>query len=60
MAFATIGNSALTGSIDLTSKVTGTLPVANGGTALTSGFVNGGGLTAGSQWRLTTSFTGDA
>ena len=45
MAFATIGNSALTGSIDLTSKVTGTLPVANGGTALSSGFVNGGGIT---------------
>ena len=37
MAFATIGNSGLTGSIDLTSKVTGSLPVANGGTGLTSG-----------------------
>ena len=36
MAFATIGNSALTGSIDLTSKVTGTLPTANGGTGATS------------------------
>tara|TARA_R100000329_G_C7554733_1_gene196091 strand:+ start:69 stop:611 length:543 start_codon:yes stop_codon:yes gene_type:complete len=36
MAFATIGNSALTGSIDLTSKVTGTLPTANGGTGSTS------------------------
>ena len=60
MAFATIGNSALTGSIDLTSKVTGTLPVANGGTNLSSGFVNGGGLTAASQWRMTTTFAGDA
>ena len=29
-------------AINLTSKVTGALPVANGGTALTSGFVNGG------------------
>ena len=36
MAFATIGNSALTGSIDLTSKVTGRLPTANGGTGATS------------------------
>ena len=27
--------------VDLTSKVTGTLPVANGGTGLTSGFFNG-------------------
>jgi len=40
--------------------VTGTLPVANGGTNLTSGFVNGGGLTAASQWRMTTTFAGDA
>ena len=35
---AKIANSTL----DLTAKVTGTLPVANGGTALTSGFLNGG------------------
>tara|TARA_B100000073_G_scaffold282951_1_gene243892 strand:+ start:37 stop:606 length:570 start_codon:yes stop_codon:yes gene_type:complete len=28
--------------LDLTKSITGTLPVANGGTALTSGFVNGG------------------
>jgi len=28
-------------AVDLTSKVTGTLPVANGGTGLTSGFFNG-------------------
>ena len=45
-------------AVDLTSKVTGALPVANGGTALTSGFVNG--ITMVDQWRLTTSFTGDA
>ena len=37
----TITNAQLAGSIDLTAKVTGTLPVANGGTALSSGFING-------------------
>ena len=35
---AKIANSTL----DLTAKVTGALPVANGGTALTTGFINGG------------------
>ena len=40
-------------SVNLASNVTGTLPVANGGTALTSGFVNGGGLTMSDQWRIT-------
>lgn len=35
-------STALTGNINLTSQVTGTLPVANGGTNLSSGFVNGG------------------
>ena len=39
MALTRIG---LNQSINLASNVTGTLPVANGGTALTSGFVNGG------------------
>ena len=34
--------------------------MANGGTALTSGFVNGGGLTEADQWRVTSNFTGDA
>ena len=29
-------------SVNLASNVTGTLPIANGGTAITSGFVNGG------------------
>jgi len=50
MAFATIGNSALTGSIDLTSKVTGTLPTANGGTGATSFTA---GITEVDQWRIT-------
>ena len=34
MALTTVKNSGLSGSIDLTSKVTGSLPVANGGTGL--------------------------
>tara|TARA_Y100001951_G_scaffold64440_1_gene51645 strand:- start:932 stop:1495 length:564 start_codon:yes stop_codon:yes gene_type:complete len=41
MALTTVSNAGLAGSIDLTAKVTGALPVANGGTALTSGFING-------------------
>ena len=44
---AKLANSA----VDLTSKVTGTLPVANGGTNLTSGFANG--ITMADQFRLT-------
>lgn len=43
---AKLGNSA----VDLTSKVTGALPVANGGTNLSSGFANG--ITMADQWRL--------
>ena len=35
-AWSTITNAMLAGSIDLTSKVTGALPIANGGTAATS------------------------
>ena len=57
MALTRIG---LNQSINLASNVTGTLPVANGGTAITSGFVNGGSLTMADQWRLTTAFTGNA
>ena len=57
MALTRIG---LNQSINLASNVTGTLPVANGGTAITSGFVNGGGLTMVDQWRLTADFTGSA
>ena len=44
--------------IDVANMVTGAVPVANGGTALTSGFTNG--LTMVDQWRLTTDFTGVA
>jgi len=58
MALTTVKNSGLSGSIDLTSKVTGALPVANGGTALTSGFVNGStALNEADQWRLTTDYS---
>ena len=37
MALTTVKNSGLSGSIDLTSKVTGSLPVAKGGTGLAAG-----------------------
>jgi len=37
--------------IDVANMVTGAVPVANGGTALTSGFANG--ITMADQWRLT-------
>jgi hypothetical protein len=40
--------------IDVANMLTGATPVANGGTALTSGFANG--VTAAHNWRLTTSF----
>ena len=39
-------------AVNLTTGVTGTLPVANGGTNLTSGFANG--ITEADQWRLST------
>jgi hypothetical protein len=38
-------------AVNLTTGVTGTLPVANGGTNLTSGFANG--ITEADQWRIT-------
>ena len=41
-------------SVNLASNVTGTLPVANGGTALTSGFENG--VTVADQWRLNSTY----
>ena len=44
--------------IDVANMLTGATPVANGGTALTSGFING--LTMVDQWRLTTDFIGVA
>ncbi len=52
--------STATTFVNAATNVTGALPIANGGTALTSGFVNGGGLTEADQWRVTSSFTGDA
>jgi len=36
MALTTVSNAGLGGSIDLTAKVTGTLPIANGGTNSTA------------------------
>ena len=54
-ATGTVTNAMLAGSIDLTSKVTGTLPVANGGTNLSSGFANG--ITMLDQWRLTSALS---
>jgi len=40
-------------SLNLANNVTGTLPVANGGTAITSGFANG--VTDFDSWRMTAS-----
>lgn len=57
MALTRLG---LNQAVNLSSNVTGTLGVANGGTALTSGFVNGGGLTEADQYRLTTTFSGSS
>jgi len=36
MALTTVSNAGLAGSIDLTAKVTGTLPAGNGGTGVTT------------------------
>ena len=44
--------------IDVANMLTGATPVANGGTALTSGFANG--ITEADMYRVTTAFTGDA
>ena len=46
MAITRIGPNQ---SINLASNITGTLPVANGGTALTSGFLNGGTINDGTN-----------
>ena len=43
--------------IDVANMLTGATPVANGGTALTSGFANG--ITMANQWRVTGDFTDD-
>ena len=40
-------------TLDLTTKVTGALPVANGGTGITSGFINGGATYTNSGSNLT-------
>ena len=45
--------------IDVANMLTGVTPVANGGTALSSGF-NNAGTTEVDQWRVTSSFTGSA
>ena len=45
--------------IDVANMLTGVTPVANGGTALSSGF-NNGATTEVDQWRVTSSFTGSA
>ena len=61
LSAGTVSDSAITtaklanSAVDLTSKVTGALPVANGGTALTSGFANG--ITVADSWRLTADIT---
>ena len=47
-------------SVNLASNVTGTLPIANGGTALTSGFVNGGVNTPAFVAKLSTNMTSQA
>jgi hypothetical protein len=47
--------SIANGTINLTSKVTGVLPVANGGTNLSSGFANG--ITEADQWRITSNLS---
>ena len=43
--------------IDVANMVTGAVPVANGGTALTSAFYNG--ISMAQIWRLTSNFSGD-
>ena len=42
-------------AVNLTSKVTGTLPVGSGGTGITSGFKNG--IETADMWRMTTTTT---
>ena len=48
-AWSTVTNAMLAGSIDLTSKVTGVLPVANGGSGASS--LTDGGILVGSGTR---------
>tara|TARA_B100000029_G_C17088934_1_gene783483 strand:- start:57 stop:617 length:561 start_codon:yes stop_codon:yes gene_type:complete len=44
--------------IDVANMLTGVTPVANGGTALSSGFVNG--ITEADEWRISADITGGA
>jgi len=76
MALTTVKNAGLAGSIDLANKVTGTLPVASGGTGLTSGTsgqflkftgsttlasaTDTQGLSEVDMWRLISDFTQNA
>ena len=77
MAFATIGTAGIQAqSIDLSTKVTGTLPVPNGGLGIASGTTGQflkfsgtetlasaavvAGLEEADQWRITSEFTGAA
>jgi len=55
MALTRLNTNAYGTSLNLASNVTGTLPVANGGTAITSGFKNG--ITEHDEWRITSSKT---
>ena len=59
MPFTKIPISSLSGDIDLTSNVTGVLPVANGGTNLSSGFNNGAGTNKGDVGSYTMGFCAD-
>mgnify|MGYP003120263767 CR=1 FL=1 len=77
MAFATIGTAGIQAqSIDLSTKVTGTLPVPNGGLGIASGTTGqflkfsgtetlassavSAGITQYDEWLVTSSFTNDA
>ena len=63
MALTVVKTSALSGNINLTSQVTGTLPTANGGTGATSfspgkvGQVIQNVITSGNTAATSTSFT---
>ena len=58
VTFNTASATVTLPAINLTTGVTGILPVANGGTNLSSGFANG--ITQADVFRVTTDFTGNA